>query len=70
MSVSKTGQGEYFPLQVSLFSLYQAYSVGQEPAHGMCQREKKRKERRARHSHWDCTQRKGQGSEALMQGTA
>lgn len=32
MFVSKTGQSRHFPLRVSLFSLYQAYSVGQDLA--------------------------------------
>lgn len=47
MFVSKTGQGGYFPLQVSLFSLYQPYSVGQDLAsswHVPKGEEKKRKE--------------------------
>lgn len=35
------------PLWVLLFSLCQAYSVGQEPTHGMCQKEKKGRERKA-----------------------
>lgn len=32
MFVPKTGQNRHFPLHVSLFNLYQAYSMGQDLA--------------------------------------
>lgn len=54
------------------YSDYQAYSVGQDLAsswHVPKGKERKGK-MRVRLSHWDCTQKKGQGGKALMQGRA